>query len=112
MDKIYISFVTSVLLTLGSFAQTNLIPFGSAWKYLDNGSNQGTVWRGLSFNDGSWKTGNGKFGYGSSTDVVTKVSYGSDATKKYITTYFRKTLTIATASAYSYYRVSIKRIMV
>jgi hypothetical protein len=45
-------------------AQTPLITYGSSWKYLDNGTNQGNTWRSLSFNDGTWKTGNGKFGYG------------------------------------------------
>ncbi len=75
MNKFYIFLASAMLLTLGSIAQTNLIPFGSVWKYLDNGSNQGTVWKGVSFNDGNWNTGNGKFGYGI-TDAATVVSYG------------------------------------
>lgn len=36
----------------------------NAWKYLANGSNQGTAWRAKDFNDGSWPTGTGPIGYG------------------------------------------------
>ncbi len=108
MNKFYIFFTSAMLFTLSLAAQTNLIPFGSAWKYLDNGSNQSTAWRAISFNDGTWKTGNGKFGYGI-TDAATTISYGSKASLKYITTYFRKTITIADAAAYTYYTASIKR---
>lgn len=28
---------------------------GAVWKYLDDGSNQGDVWRGFAFNDSGWK---------------------------------------------------------
>jgi hypothetical protein len=36
----------------------------SYWKYLDNGSNQGTTWYGTGFNDASWAAGNAELGYG------------------------------------------------
>jgi hypothetical protein len=85
-----------------------LVPFNATWKYLDNGSNQGTTWRSTSFNDGSWKSGNGKFGYGIS-DASTTVSFGPDPNNKYITTYFRKTVSIANASSFTYYTANIKR---
>jgi hypothetical protein len=84
-----------------------LISYQSSWKYLDNGSNQGTSWRSTSFNDASWKTGNGKFGYGI-TDAATIISFGSNANKKFITTYFRKAITISSIASSSY-TVDIKR---
>jgi len=108
MSKLYILFTAAFLLGLSLTAQTNLIPFGSAWKYLDNGSNQNTVWKNISFNDGSWKTGNGKFGYGI-TNAATIISYGNNARQKYITTYFRKSLEIADATSYTSYTISVKR---
>ena len=37
---------------------------GTGWRYLDNGSNQGTAWRAPGFDDSAWKSGNGQFGYG------------------------------------------------
>ena len=39
-------------------AQTTIIPQNSSWKYLDNGSNQGSSWITNAFNDSSWATGN------------------------------------------------------
>ena len=71
-----------------------LIPFGSTWKYLANGSNQGTAWTAIGFNDGSpWLSGPAELGYGDG-DEATVVSYGSNASNKYVTTYFRKTISI------------------
>jgi hypothetical protein len=69
-----------------------LVPAGSVWKYLDNGSNQGTPWRGISFNDVLWKSGPAELGYGDSTDgrpETTVISYGPNSSSKYITYYFR-----------------------
>src|SRR5688572_23907133 len=89
-------------------AQTYLVNYGSTWKYLDNGSNQGTAWRAGSFNDASWASGPAQFGYGDG-DEATIVSYGPNANKKYITTYFRKTINVADASIYSSFNLNIKR---
>lgn len=73
---------------------------GAGWRYLDNGSDQGTAWRNAGFSDGSWKTGNAELGYGDGGEA-TVVSYGTSSTNKYITTYFRKTFTTNNASAFS-----------
>ena len=85
-----------------------IIPFQTSWKYLDNGSNQGTNWKSSSFNDGTWATGNGKFGYGIS-DAATLINYGSDANNKYITTYFRKVVNIPDISGFTSYTMYVKR---
>lgn len=78
----------------------SLIRANSSWKYLANGSNQGTAWRSPSFNDDSWSTGQAELGYGDG-DETTVVSYGSSASNKYITTYFRKTFDVNDVSAFS-----------
>ena len=95
-------------LTSTSNAQTTLIATGASWKYLDNGSNQGTSWYGTGFNDASWASGNAQLGYGDG-DEATIVSYGSSSSSKYITTYFRKTITVADASLFSNYTLNVKR---
>src|SRR5207253_1336297 len=77
---------------------TTLVPVGAAWKYLDNGSNQGTAWRATAFNDSTWATGNAELGYGDG-DEATVVRYGPDANNKYITTYFRRAFNVTDASA-------------
>ncbi len=71
-----------------------LIPFGSVWKYLDEGSDQGTGWRGTNFNDSAWVAGPAQLGYGEG-DEATVVGYGPDAANKYVTTYFRRAFTVA-----------------
>jgi len=82
-------------ITLSSGA--TFIPTGSSWTYLDNGSNQGTAWRAAGFNDGGWSSGAAQLGYGDG-DETTVVSFGPDAANKYITTYFRRSFTVADAS--------------
>jgi hypothetical protein len=97
-----------LLFIINLTAQTTLVPYNSTWKYLDNGTNQGTAWRGTSFNDAGWASGAAQLGYGDG-DEATVVSYGSNANKKYITTYFRKTITVADASIYSGFTLNLKR---
>jgi hypothetical protein len=97
------------LLTIGSaFSQQSILPLGSSWKYLDNGTNQGTNWRGTSFNDASWKTGNAQLGYGDG-DEATIVSFGSNAKKKYMATYFRKVVSITNPSQFISFTLGLKR---
>jgi hypothetical protein len=88
--------------------QTTLVNYNSSWKYLANGSNQGTAWRATAFNDASWTTGTAAFGYGAN-GIATIVSYGSNSKKKYITTYFRKTISITDASLFSSFTLNLKR---
>jgi hypothetical protein len=64
------------------------VPAGSSWRYLDNGTDQGTAWRAPAFDDRAWKTGQAQLGYGDG-DEATLVGFGPDANAKYITTYFR-----------------------
>ncbi|MBK8498488.1 MAG: metallophosphoesterase family protein [Flavobacteriales bacterium] len=85
-----------------------LIPFGSTWKYRDDGTNQGTAWRASGFNDAAWANGPAELGYGDG-DEATVVSYGPSSSAKYITTYFRKTITIADVSAFAGFAMRIKR---
>ena len=87
---------------------TTLISKGATWRYLDNGSNQGTAWRKPGFNDASWKTGAAQFGYGEG-DETTVVSYGTNARKKYVTTYFRMTFDVPSPGAFSGLTLNVLR---
>ncbi|WP_081990590.1 metallophosphoesterase [Sporocytophaga myxococcoides] len=104
--------VTTFCLLLSTFtwlsAQTTLISLGSSWKYMDNGSNQGTTWKDAGFSDASWASGNAQLGYGDG-DETTVVSYGSNSISKYITTYFRKSITVADASIFTGYTINVRR---
>ncbi|MCX8156037.1 MAG: M36 family metallopeptidase [Verrucomicrobiae bacterium] len=68
------------------------IPAGAPWRYLDNGSNQGSAWRQRDFDDSSWKIGRGRFGYGLGGET-TLLDFGPDPDNKFVTTYFRTMFT-------------------
>ncbi len=76
------------------------IPYASQWSYLDTGSDQGTAWRNAGFGDGSWKKSTGTFGYGNGYEL-TNVGYGSNASAKYVTTYFRRTFNVSNAASFN-----------
>ncbi len=78
---------------------TVLVPAGSTWKYLDDGSDQGTAWRQPEFDASGWASGAAQLGYGDG-DEATVVSYGGDAENKHVTTYFRHSFDVADASIF------------
>ncbi|HEY2952833.1 MAG TPA: Ig-like domain-containing protein, partial [Verrucomicrobiae bacterium] len=63
-----------------------IVPTNSVWKYLDNGSDQGTAWIAPAFDDSSWASGPAQLGYGDG-DEATVVNSGP-TNNYYITTYF------------------------
>ncbi|UCF79185.1 MAG: metallophosphoesterase [Candidatus Eiseniibacteriota bacterium] len=89
----------AVLLVGLSFAEECLVPVGSTWKYMDDGSDQGSLWREVGFDDGSWAAGAAQLGYGDG-DEVTVVGYGPDPGNKFVTTYFRHNFNVADPSLY------------
>jgi hypothetical protein len=92
----------------GTSTTVTYIPTGSNWKYLDNGSNQGTTWRAVGFSDSTWKSGNAELGYGDG-DEATVVGFGSNAANKFVTTYFRTSFSVSDPSAVSALSLRIKR---
>lgn len=100
--------ILSVALFFQMASSQILIHQGANWKYLDNGSNQGTAWRDLSFNDSSWSSGNAQLGYGDG-DEVTVISYGSSSSNKYVCYYFRKAFNVTNAGANSGVKISLLR---
>jgi hypothetical protein len=84
---------------------------GSVWKYLDDGSNQGTNWIAPNFDDSGWASGPSPFGYGDSNGLfpATTNSYGPDPNNKYITTYYRHSLVITNVASYSDFYAYIQR---
>jgi hypothetical protein len=70
------------------YITTTLVGPNGRWKYLDNGSDQGSAWRAFGFDDSGWPSGVAPLGYGNHPRTV--IGFGPDPTNKYITTYFRK----------------------
>jgi len=67
-----------------------------SWKYLDNGSDQGTNFARVSYDDSSWLEGPAPLGYGESY-IRTPVAFGTNASAKHITTYFRRSFSLDNA---------------
>jgi hypothetical protein len=71
-----------------------IVAAGSTWKFLGDGSNQGSAWRLPVFNDSNWSTGTGQFGFGDG-DEATDTSAASGGARP-VTTYFRREFQVAT----------------
>jgi hypothetical protein len=66
---------------------------GGTWRYLDDGTDQGTAWYGTGFVDTAWASGNAELGFGDGDEatVVTDVNQ--------MTTYFRKSFDVTASEA-------------
>jgi len=85
---------------LGIAISTSFITDTATWKYLDDGTDQGTGWTGTGFNDAAWASGAAELGYGDA-DETTVVSFGPDTNNKYPTTYFRHSFNVPDHTLYS-----------
>ncbi|MBN1673001.1 MAG: lamin tail domain-containing protein [Kiritimatiellae bacterium] len=84
--------------TPGTVNSGGLVSMTAGWRYHDRGEDLGTAWRGAAYDDSGWDDGNAPLGYDDGTvylDIDTTVSYGDNPNDKPITTYFRKTFTLA-----------------
>jgi hypothetical protein len=98
-----IGFVTGV----DAAVPITLVQPGASWRYLDDGSNQGTNWLTPSFTDAGWKFGPAELGYGDS-DEATVVASGP-AGNFYMTTYFRHHFLVTNAQDISGLHVRLLR---
>jgi hypothetical protein len=75
---------------------TVLSPLGSAWKYLDDGSDQGTAWRGTNFDDTGWSNGIARLGFGPDAAATTTIRrFLSGTSGPQVTNfYFRRSIVV------------------
>lgn len=92
----------------GSSNTTTLIPEGARWKFLDDGSDQGTAWREPDFDDAGWTEDHAELGYGDG-DEATRVGYGGDTNNRYLTTYFRKKFNVTEVDEITSLLLELKR---
>ena len=78
-----------------STTSVSLIKRTDNWKYYDKGE-AASGWKNANFDDSKWTSGNAPLGYAMS-GISTTIGYGPNASQKYITTYFRKTITLNSA---------------
>ena len=93
-------------------APATLYAFGSTWKYLDNNTRPAS-WETTAYNDAAWASAPSKFGFNASQTTCIATGCAPSCTPassciKYRTTYYRKVVSIATASYYAV-RMNLKR---
>ncbi len=85
-------------------------PSGTTWRYLDNGTDQGTAWRQPAFTPTGWKGPQaGQLGYGEADETLPLVSFGPQSANKYITTYFHTTFSVSSLTGLSGLTLNVKR---
>ena len=86
-----------------------LVATGSTWRYLDNGSDQGSAWRMPTFDDTGWPNGPAQLGYGDG-DEATVVGYGGNPAAKNITPYFRRSFSVSNPLQFSSLNLRVLRV--
>ncbi|QJE96483.1 lamin tail domain-containing protein [Luteolibacter luteus] len=85
-----------------SSTQEAFIPWSaSGWKYLYNGTNQGTAWRDPGFADTAWPTGTAELGYGDGDEATVIPIVQTAPGVKAATAYFRKSFNVSNLSGLS-----------
>ena len=79
-----------------------LIERDSTWRYLDDGSDQGTAWREANFDDSGWSTGAAELGFGDGGETTTLAS-------GHVTYYFRQQFSVQDATVVEGLKLSILR---
>jgi acid phosphatase type 7 len=87
------------LIPILGLSQTVLFNSGTNWKLYDLGQAPAN-WNQPGFDDSGWSQGNAELGYGDG-DEATTVGFGPSSSNKFMTTYFRKTFTVADPSIYA-----------
>lgn len=89
-----------------------VVQANQSWKYLADGSDQGTVWRNASYDDSTWSRGPAELGYGDGDEATVVPFLDTDPVaagdQKNATTYFRTKFSVADASAITSAELKVK----
>ena len=96
-----------LLLTSATGAEGTLVARGADWRYLDDGSDQGTLWREPGFDDAGWAFGPAQLGYGDGDEATVVASGPSDA--HHATTYFRHAFEVTDPRVFREVELGVQR---
>jgi hypothetical protein len=85
-----------------------LIAANSVWKY-NTGTDLGTGWRTVDFNDSTWPTATGVLGYGETDILASGIIPSGPSGNFHPTAYFRKEFTLAAVGATQEARIEFQR---
>ena len=83
-----------------------LLPLASNWRYLDDGTEQGSAWRAPAFNDSAWSNGTARLGFGADALPVAKTirrfvqTNGVDTARQVTNYYFRVPVVVTNPAAF------------
>ncbi len=97
---LFISFVMAFAVVS---AQQAIFPKLSMWKYLNINSAPPSTWNASNFNDTSWPSGAGEFGFGEDDEATVLVKMNPS-----ITYYFRKKVTFSTSPSGMTFNLNFK----
>jgi len=92
---------------LADDTSSTFIAAGADWRYRDDGPSLGAGWRRLNHDDSDWKRGPAQLGYGEG-DEATVINDGPNK-DRHITSYFRRTFTIADLQSISTLELELLR---
>ena len=85
-----------------------LLARGSEWRFLDDGADPGPGWKASGYEDGFWRRGQARLGYGGDGEVTT-TGFGPNPRRKPLTTYFRCAFQVADPALFAYLRLQVLR---
>ena len=85
-----------------ALADTHIVAAGATWRYLDDGSDQGTQWQAVGFDDSAWSSGPAELGFGEDDEATTLAS-------GHITYYFRHAFSVEDPAGIDSLRLYLKR---
>jgi hypothetical protein len=97
-----------VIVTTSLASNSSLVPTGAVWRYLDTGADPGPAWTAADFNDAAWRSGPAPLGYGEA-NLGTTVSYGTNASAKHITTWFRRAFVVGDPAPFASLTIRLRR---
>ena len=103
----------AITFTPNAVVNDTLVPWSaSGWKFLGDGSDQGTAWRGDGFNDSAWPSSTAELGYGDGDEdtlvPIVDVNANEPGIQKAATCYFRRSFTVSQVSQISSLNLNIE----
>lgn len=84
----------------------DIVATGSVWRYSDIGVDLGAEWQQMGYDDAAWPSGPAQLGFGDG-DEATVIGSGGDASRKPVTTYFRKSFELTDAARFRSLSISL-----
>lgn len=109
-DEFDILYIDNIIIEGYFQTSAESIQEGGIWAYNDSGTDLGTAWRAIAYDDSSWEYGISELGYSdNNNEDNADTDIGQPAEPRPITTYFRKDFTVVDKSIYTSLNLAARR---